>query len=131
MRFVGDYCGCWEWKAFAQYNNNFWVFGDSCGIEFNNGSTSNFKSSMKMLRGAASISNAIGLKAYSSRSDFFIPVNGKVWNLYHQQMSNGDLIYGSGWYHERLFLPVPGSDSLFICLMRYFQFQFLDCFHFD
>jgi hypothetical protein len=99
-------------KVFAQFTNNFWVFGDSSGIEFNNGSTSNFKSSMKMLRGSASISNTLGLMAYSSRSDFFIPVNGKVWNKYHQHMQNGDLIYGSGWYHERLFLPVPGSDSL-------------------
>ncbi|MBK9639501.1 MAG: T9SS type A sorting domain-containing protein [Bacteroidetes bacterium] len=99
-------------KMEAQYNNNFWVFGDSCGIEFNNGSLNNFRSSMKILRGSASISNAIGLSAYSSRSDFFITLNSKVWNKYHQQMQNGDYIYGSGWYHERLFLPVPGSDSL-------------------
>ncbi|MBP7166435.1 MAG: T9SS type A sorting domain-containing protein [Bacteroidia bacterium] len=39
-------------------------------------------------------------------------MNGKVWNKYHQQMQNGNFIYGGGWYHERVFLPVPGSDSL-------------------
>ena len=96
----------------AQYNNNFWVFGDSCGIEFNNGSLINFRSSMKMIRGSASISNTTGLLAYSSRADFFTSGTGKIWNKFHIQMLNGDQIYGPGWYHERLFLPVPGSDSL-------------------
>jgi hypothetical protein len=96
----------------AQYNNNFWVFGDSCGVEFNNGSLNNFRSSMKFLRGSASISNVNGLIAYSALFNFSLPDNGIVWNKYHQQMLNGNLIYGSGTYHERLFLPVPGSDSL-------------------
>ena len=96
----------------AQYNNNFWVFGDSCGIEFNNGVLSNFRSSMKMLRGSTSIGNDIGTFAYSARNDTYIPVNGRVWNKYNEQMPNGDSIYGGGWYHERLFVPVPGSDSL-------------------
>lgn len=27
-------------------------------------------------------------------------------------MANGYFVYGGGWYHERIFLPVPGSDSL-------------------
>jgi hypothetical protein len=96
----------------GQYNNNFWVFGDSCGIEFNNGTSSSFRSSVKMLRGSSSIGNASGLKAYSILNDNTIPDNGRVWNSYHNQMQNGDYIYGGGWYHERLFLPVPGSDSL-------------------
>ncbi len=96
----------------AQYNNNFWVFGDSCGIEFNNGALINFRSSMKMIRGSASISNNTGLLAYSSRADFFTSGTGKIWNKFHKQMLNGDQIYGPGWYHERLFLPVPDSDSL-------------------
>ena len=27
-------------------------------------------------------------------------------------MQNGEFVYGNGWYHDRMFLPVPGSDSL-------------------
>ncbi len=97
---------------YAQYTNNYWVFGDSCGIEFNNGSPINFNSSSKYYRGSCSIGNTNSLIAYSILNDNFIPVNGRVWNKYHQQMQNGNYIYGGGWYHERIFLPVPGSDSL-------------------
>ena len=96
----------------AQYNNNFWVFGDSCGVDFSNSMPTNFISSSKYLRGSSSIGDTNGLVAYSILNDNFIPVNGKVWNKYHQQMQNGNFIYGGGWYHERLFLPVPNSDSL-------------------
>ena len=98
--------------VYGQYNNNYWVFGDSSGVEFNNGSLNNFRSSMKFLRGSSSISNVNGLIAYSAKFDFTVPHNGKVWNKFHQQMQNGDFIYGAGWYHDRLFLPVPDSDSL-------------------
>ncbi len=97
----------------AQYNNNAWCFGDSVYIDWNNPSNPVIdRSSIKFLSGSTSIGDSNGIIAYSSRNDFFAPVNGKVWNKYHQQMQNGNYIYGGGWYHERLFLPVPGSDSL-------------------
>jgi hypothetical protein len=96
----------------AQYNNNFWVFGDSCGMEFNSGVINNFTSSMKFIRGATSVGFDSELVAYSSKLDFTFPHNGIVWNKFHKQMQNGNFVYGNGWYHERLFIPVPGSDSL-------------------
>ena len=99
--------------GWAQYNNNSWCFGDSVYIDWNNASNPVIgRSSIKFLHGSTSIGDSIGIIAYSSRNDFFAPVNGLVWNKYHQQMQNGNYIFGGGWYHERLFLPAPGSDSL-------------------
>ena len=99
-------------KSYCQYNNNFWVFGDSAGIDWSTNPPSTFTSKVKQWRGSASIGNNSSLVAYSIRSDNNVPVNGKIWNKYHQEMLNGNYVYGGGWYHERLFLPVPGSDSL-------------------
>ena len=99
-------------RLLAQYNNNFWVFGDSAGIDWSTNPPTLFTSQVKQWRSSASIGNNTGLVAYSIRSDNFVPVNGKVWNRFHRQMQNGNYIFGGGWYHERLFLPFPGSDSL-------------------
>ena len=98
--------------ALSQYNNNYWVFGDSAGVDWSTNPPSLFTSQVKQWRSSASIGNNNGLVAYSIRSDNFVPVNGKIWNRFHRQMQNGNYVYGGGWYHERMFLPVPGSDSL-------------------
>ena len=98
--------------GWAQYNNNYWVFGDSAGVDWSTNPPTTFKSQVNMWRGSASIGDNNGLVAYSILYNFVWPDNGKVWNRYQQEMQNGNYIYGGGWYHERLFLPVPGSDSL-------------------
>ena len=96
----------------GQYNNNFWVFGDSAGLDWSNTIPQNFISSAKYWRGSTSIGNVNGLVAYAIKHDFTFPMNGKIWNKYHKEMQNGEFVNGNGWYHDRLFLPVPGSDSL-------------------
>ena len=100
----------------AQNTDRYWVFGDSAGIDWSTNPPSKFTTQVKQWRSSASIGNVNGLVAYSIRSDNFVPVNGKVWNRFHRQMQNGNYIYGGGWYHERLFLPAPGSDSLLYLL---------------
>jgi len=99
-------------EGYCQYNNNYWVFGDSAGIDWSSSTPTLFVSSAKYWRGSASIGNSSGLLSYAIKHDFTFPMNGKVWNKYHIQMQNGEFVYGNGWYHDRMFLPVPGSDSL-------------------
>jgi hypothetical protein len=39
--------------------------------------------------------------------------SGQVRNKFHQLMQNGDSLYGQGWYHEMVIVPMPENDSLF------------------
>ncbi|MBK9638249.1 MAG: T9SS type A sorting domain-containing protein [Bacteroidetes bacterium] len=98
----------------GQFTNQFWAFGDSAGINWSNpASPVMFKSIMNDLGCSSSISDTSKLLAYAFRSSNTIPVNGVVINKYNVEMSNGNFMYGGGWYHDRLLLPVPSSDSIF------------------
>ncbi len=97
----------------AQFNNNFWCFGDSIGIDWTNAQNpSMFKSSLKWRGGSATIGNSSGLLLYESRFDNTLPSNNIVWNKYHSAVANGKFIYGGGWYHDQMFLPDPFNDSI-------------------
>ncbi len=96
----------------SQYNNNYWVFGDSAGIDWSGSSPNMFSSQVKHLSGSTSIGNANGLLAYAILKETLVPVNTWVWNKHHKQMQNANYINAGGWYHDQLFLPAPGSDSL-------------------
>jgi hypothetical protein len=96
----------------GQYNNNYWVFGDSAGVDWSTIPPTFFNSNVKMWRGSTSIGDNSGLIAYASRYNFLASDDTWIWNKYHTKMLNGDQVNGGGWYHTKLFLPVPGSDSL-------------------
>ena len=99
----------------AQFTNNNWCWGDSAYVHWNStGIPTLGRSSVKFRSSSTSIGNSNGVIAYSARKDAWLPVNGYVWNRFHMPMQNANLIYGSGTYHERLFLPYPGNDSLLL-----------------
>ncbi len=98
---------------FAQ-RNNVWCFGDSSGINFNNGGAPFPITTAFQTRGTCtSISdNAGNLLFYANtRSGVSVSNTGLVWNNQHQLMQNGDSILGQGWYYEMTIIPDPGSDS--------------------
>ncbi len=98
---------------YAQYNNDFWVFGDSAGINWQNPQTPvMFKSLVKDRGCAASLSDSNGLICYSFDYGSTFPPTCVIYNKYDSLMSNGDFLYGSGWYHDRIIIPDPGNDSM-------------------
>ena len=97
----------------AQFNNNFWVFGDSVELSWNSTSgIAHFKYPINVRGGVSSIADCTGIICSAFRSDLNIPVNGVSLNKYNLLMTNGDFLYGGGWYHERIILPDPGNDSI-------------------
>ena len=100
-------------SVYGQYNNNFWVFGDSVGIDWSNASNPTFFKSQTKVRGASTcIGDSNGLLFYSAIYEYAVPLNGYVWNKYHQKVQNGDSIRISGWYNDVIYVPHPGNDSL-------------------
>jgi hypothetical protein len=101
-------------KTYAQFNNNTWVFGDSAGIRWQGFPKipTNFKSQVDWRNGVTNISDSSGVLLYSTLLNNILPINGYIWNKYHEPVSGANLIKGNLWYHAGLFLPVPGSDSL-------------------
>jgi len=100
-------------KCHGQFNNNIWVFGDSCGINWTTTTSPTFFASNVKARGSsATISNANQLLIYSALYNNVIPNNGYLWNKYNKPISNGDYINFGGWYHDHLFIPHSINDSL-------------------
>jgi hypothetical protein len=101
-------------KVKAQFNNNYWAFGDSAGISWLNSSSfpTNFKSSLKWRGGSATISDTNGLICYAALLNNASPTNVCIWNKYNTLFQNGDYNYGGWWYHVNLFIPDPGNDSI-------------------
>ncbi|MBK7965067.1 MAG: hypothetical protein IPK10_07110 [Bacteroidetes bacterium] len=98
----------------AQYNNNFWVFGDSCGINWTNTTLpSLFKPNCKGRGTFVSLSDSSKLLNYAfTRSNNVAQNTTLLFNQYNDTIANGIDIVGEAWYHELIFLPVPGNDSL-------------------
>jgi len=98
----------------AQFNNNYWVFGDSVGINWSNPANPLFFNSKLRGRGTAvSLADSSGVLIYS-QSDYtnnFLN-HSKTYNRYNIPIPGSDSLYVEGWYHEMLLLPHPGNDSL-------------------
>ncbi len=100
-------------SSIAQFNSNSWVFGDSAGIQFNGiNPPTTFTSSVKWRNGVANISDSSGILLYSTLLNNILPINGYVWNKYHQPIPGANLIKGNVWYHAGLFIPEPNNDSI-------------------
>ncbi len=100
----------------AQFSNNIWCFGDSCGINWTNfNSPTNFVSSVVNRGGSVSILDTIsGDFVYANSRSGQIGPNTKVWNRYNELMQNGTGLAGTAWYHELQLLPYPDHDSLMV-----------------
>ena len=105
----------------AQYRNNNWTFGDSCGLRFNSAGIDSFYTTSVKSRGTcASISDSLGnllFYAASPKLSFWqtgVYAQGVVYNKNHQEMQNGDSVLSSNWYNEMTIIPYPGEASKFI-----------------
>ncbi len=101
-------------QCHAQFNNDYWLFGDSVGINWANPANPIFFTSMLKGRGTAvSMSDSIGPIIYSqsSYSNQFLN-HSKTFNRFNIQVPGSDSVYCEGWYHEMLLIPHPGNDSL-------------------
>lgn len=95
----------------AQYSNAIWCFGDSAGINFNNGTT--FNCNVKSRGSCVSISDSLGsLLCYAYTRATLAGPTTKIYNGQHQLLLNGTNIIGQGWYRELTFVPFPDNDSL-------------------
>jgi hypothetical protein len=96
--------------------NNIWCFGDSAGINFNNGSLPYPISSAFRTRGTCtSIADSNGdlLFYTNTRSGQPGDKTGLIWNKNNQIMLNADSIFGDGWYYEMVIIPDPDDDSTY------------------
>jgi hypothetical protein len=105
----------------AQYRNNNWAFGDSCGMRFNSAGIDSFYTTSLKARGAcASISDSLGnLLFYAStpKLSFWqagIYAQGVVYNKNHQEMENGDSLLTTLGSNELLIVPFPSHQNQFI-----------------
>lgn len=106
--------------AFSQKYNSNWVFGDSAGLVFEDGTISNFKSSIYDGEPSATISDSLG--------NLLFYTNGQsVWNANNALMPNGtELQIGlvadfiSSETQGVLIAPKPNSNNL------YYIFQLQD-----
>ena len=97
----------------AQYNGNYWCFGDSAFIDWSTPQNPVIGSAAFYYRnGCSTIGDSIGLIAYAGRLDNILPNNCCVWNKSHQIINGSDHIFGAAWYHSSLFIPDPGNDSI-------------------
>jgi hypothetical protein len=100
--------------ANAQYNGNYWCFGDSALIDWSNPPTPVVGSAAFYWRnGSSTIGDSSGLLLYSGRLNNILPNNCCVWNKYHNIITGGDYIFGGAWYHSTLLISDPINDSCF------------------
>ena len=98
----------------AQFNNNYWVFGDSVGINWTNPANPTLFSSKVRGRGTCvSLSDSSGIRIYSHSNYTTALFNqSKTYNRFDEPIPGSDSLYVEAWYHEMLLLPHPGNDSL-------------------
>ncbi|MBK7965930.1 MAG: hypothetical protein IPK10_12040 [Bacteroidetes bacterium] len=100
-------------KVKAQFNNNYWAFGDSALILWGSTGLPTVGTSAHTFRnGSASISDANGILLYTGYNYYLSPVRPSIWNKYHLDITDTGRIYGGLWYHSSLFIPHPGNDSI-------------------
>jgi hypothetical protein len=99
---------------YAQFNNNYWAFGDSVGINWANpASPTLFNSKVRGRGSCVSLSDSIGIRIYSHSNYTTALFNqSKTYNRFDVPIPSSDSLYVEGWYHEMLLIPHPGNDSL-------------------
>jgi len=103
-----------NYSANSQKQGNYWCFGDSAGINFNNAIPLSIVTSLDTRGSCVSIADSSGQLLFYANTRATIPGNtALIWNKSHQLMQNGDSIVGEGWYSELLITPVPDSSSLY------------------
>jgi hypothetical protein len=101
----------------AQYNGNYWCFGDSLLINWSNPNNPSIGSSAFNFRnGTSSIADSNGLILYSGYNYYVQPVRPSIWNKYNIDINDSIRIKGGLWYHSSLFVPDPGNDSIIYLL---------------
>ncbi len=97
----------------AQNRNYVWCFGDSAGIDFNNGAIP-INTSVAGRGSCASICDYNGsilfYAATMINSNNFFPNSTMVFNSLDSLMQNGDSIKGTNWYRELVIIPMPGDS---------------------
>ena len=100
----------------AQKENNYWLFGDSAGIDFSNVNNPTPIVSGIVSRGSSvSIADANGnLILYAATMPYFGPYTflaTKLFNSQHQMLLGADSITGAAWYNEIGLFPKPGDTT--------------------
>ena len=98
----------------AQFNNNYWLFGDSAGINWTTPNNPSFFNSKVRGRGTSvSLADSNGVLIYSHTNGNIAFMNKtKTYNRYNTIIENSDSIVGESWYHEMQLIPYAGNDSL-------------------
>jgi hypothetical protein len=104
---------------YGQYNNRYWCFGDSAGIDFSNLSMpATFPTYMDCPYSSTSIGDSLGLLMYAHTVYWPLWIAGSerttvVHNRYHDIMENGDSLISNAFYNGLTFINKPSNDSLF------------------
>ena len=100
--------------VYSQNQNNIWVFGDSCGIDFNNlANPQTFSSGMDGRGSSSSICDSAGnLLFYAAtigklNNDW----DTRIFNNQHQIIAGCDSITGRSWYNEVVIIPKPNDAN--------------------
>jgi hypothetical protein len=97
----------------GQYNNNYWVFGDSAFVDWSNLQSPIVSQGPFYYRnGSASIGDTNGLLLCAGLIDNAAPLDCYLWNKYGNRIGDSINIKGGLWYHSSLFVPDPGNDSV-------------------
>jgi hypothetical protein len=98
----------------GQGRNNFWCFGDSAGINFNQSPPVPIITSVRSRGSCVSIADSLGSLLFYANDRAGNGNNSTlVWNSQNNQMTNGDSIQGESLYNELVIIPKPGSTKLF------------------
>lgn len=94
--------------AFAQKENNNWVFGNNAWLDFNTGSPVPVAGSQMMtFEGCSSISDASGAL-------MFYTDGVTVWDKMHNVMPNGNFLFGNfSSTQSGLIVPQPGQPDIY------------------
>ncbi len=100
--------------VYSQNQNNIWIFGDSCGIDFNNlANPQTFSSGMDGRGSSSSICDSAGnLLFYAAtigklNNDW----DTRIFNNQHQIIAGCDSITGRSWYNEVVIIPKPNDAN--------------------
>jgi len=102
-------------NGFCQNRGNVWCFGDSAGIDFNNGAVP-INSSLNTRGSCVSYCDTLGqLILYTSTgwADIFtnFPFSTQIFNSSDSMILNGDSIRGNNWYKELVLIPMPDDST--------------------
>jgi hypothetical protein len=96
-------------KVHAQFKDNYWVFGDSAGINWSNPSNPTmFKSKVRGRGSCVSLADSSGLLIYSHSNYTTALFNqSQTYNRHNEPIPESDSLYVEAWYHEMVLIPHP------------------------